>query len=385
MRDTPQSNRHRRLVVAAAGLVVILGGLLAVRLAAREGGSPPDVAVPPWLAVLDPAPVAPPATVPAPRELPWQKLEVPCWSCHDAIDHWPIAFRTDLDLLAPLGDGSANAAEYFALFCRRIGPRAADGEAFVARTVPAEDFSFLRQAAPPDDPLLLESEPWVDQARMSFYPRPMPFEGWSTAYPNLLMALNMARSWTARGLRADDPAVGLDDCRRAIRLGRLLRQDDVVIITDLVGLECIHVGARGISEIARRAGDQQLAMIAATVLGEVAPQRFLTQQRVTALELRPFVQRGRFGRLSADIPAASVERLIEVMRAPERRFRGEAILSSQIVVELGGRATATRLRSALEEVADNGDEWTAMMARYALSHPVDDATVAEVLGIGSDS
>ena len=93
------------------------------------------------------------------------------------------------------------------------------------------------------DELLLEAEPWVDLAVMHFYPDVFPMEGAETRITNLLFMLTMARSWTARGVDADDPDQGLEDCRRAIRLGRLLRQEDVVIINDLVGLACIHIGA----------------------------------------------------------------------------------------------------------------------------------------------
>ncbi len=78
---------------------------------------------------------------------------------------------------------------------------------------------------------------------------------------------------------AEDPEEGLEDCRRAIRLGRLLRQDDVVIINDLVGLACIHIGTRGVYRIAQREGDTELALLASIILGEVAPQRMMTATR----------------------------------------------------------------------------------------------------------
>ena len=73
------------------------------------------------------------------------------------------------------------------------------------------------------------------------------------------------RRWVARGLRSPDPELGLEDCRRVIRLGRLLRQEDTVIISDLVGLACIRMGTQGIYEIAVREGDAKLALLAGWV------------------------------------------------------------------------------------------------------------------------
>ncbi len=178
-------------------------------------------------------------------------------------------FQT-ISLIAPLGDGPANAAEFFAAFEKQRGPRAADAEAMQARRVErSDDIGMVVAAA---DELLLEAEPWVDQATMRFYPDVFPMEGAGTRITNLLVMLTMARSWTARGVDADDPERGLDDCRRAIRLGRLLRQEDVVIINDLVGLACIHIGTRGVYRIAQGEGNTELALLASIVLG-VAPAR----------------------------------------------------------------------------------------------------------------
>ena len=198
-----------------------------------------------------------------------------------------MRFQTDLDLIAPLGDGIGNAAEFFALFEKQRGPRAADAEAVARRVERRGDIGMVVAAA---DELLLEAEPWVDQATMSFYPDVFPMEGTGTRITNLLVMLTMARSWTARGVDADDPERGLDDCRRAIRLGRLLRQEDVVIINDLVGLACIHIGTRGVYRIARRQGDTELALLASIVLGEVAPQRMMTATKISAVDLAPYLR-----------------------------------------------------------------------------------------------
>ena len=164
---------------------------------------------------------APAATVPPPATVALASLEVPCWSCPEASG-WPIRFRTALDLLAPLGDGAANAGEWFALFEKERGPRHKEAAAFMDRRAVLPGLEDFGEVVPGDDLLLLEAESWVNQAEISFYPEVFPLEALDTRLPNLLVPLAMARSWTARGVASDDPVRGLDDCRRAIRLGRHL-------------------------------------------------------------------------------------------------------------------------------------------------------------------
>ena len=94
-------------VMLAAAVIVVLAGSLGARLTARDGSA---VSL-----------RAPGATVPAPAVFEVADLDVPCWSCPEAKD-WPLRFQTDLDLLAPIGTGSANAAEWFALFEKNAGP-----------------------------------------------------------------------------------------------------------------------------------------------------------------------------------------------------------------------------------------------------------------------
>ena len=79
----------------------------------------------------------------------------------------PLRFQVDLDLLAPLGDGPANAAIWFRDFAKQDGCRNEWGSNNRAiRPVGGVDESVFL----PDDPILLEAEPWVDQATMRFYP-----------------------------------------------------------------------------------------------------------------------------------------------------------------------------------------------------------------------
>ncbi|HEX7529451.1 MAG TPA: hypothetical protein VF425_10095, partial [Thermoanaerobaculia bacterium] len=245
-------NRSRAQILAALAVVVVLAAALGIRWAGL--GSPP----PPPVARFDRP--APPAHVALPIRI--DVPNVPCWSCPDS-EKWPIRFRTDLDLLAPLGDGAANAALWFKDFAKPRGARLEEAEAAMKRRVEGPgEFGLV---LPPNDPLLKEAEPWADQATMRFYPDVWAAEGASTPIPNLLVAMSFARSWVARAGSNPDAQAAMEDCRRAIRWGRLLRQEDGTIIQDLVGLASIRLGAEQLYALAARRGDQPLMLAAAIV------------------------------------------------------------------------------------------------------------------------
>ena len=107
-------------VLSALAVVVALGALLGFRLVAGGRASSTDPN----------RPVAPAATVPAPKALSLATLAAPCWGCPDAAK-WPIAFRTDLELLAPLGNGPVNAGLFFKDFAKPNGSRFAKADATV--------------------------------------------------------------------------------------------------------------------------------------------------------------------------------------------------------------------------------------------------------------
>jgi len=229
-----------------------------------------------------------------------------------------------------------------------------------------------------DDQLLLEAEPWVDQATMGFYPGIFPMEGVDTRITNLLFMLTLARSWTARGVDAADPETGLEDCRRAIRLGRLLRQEDVVIINDLVGLACIHIGTRGVYRIAQREGNTELALLASVVLGELAPQRFMTMEKISALDLTPYLRRVDDDRVRLDLPDAQIDALVNLAdETTERRFYGEVIMSASVILNLGTPEQQARVREVLDELASRDDPIIADFARWALDTPITDDDLAD--------
>jgi hypothetical protein len=349
-------NRNSKIwpVMLAAAVIVVLAGSLGARLIGRDG----SVVVP----------NAPDATVPAPTAFQVAGLEVPCWSCPDARD-WPLRFQTDLDLLAPLGTGTANAAEWFALFEKNVGPRY--GEATAAMERQSERTDWVGKALPPDDPLLLEAEPWCDQATMNFYPEIFPLDGYATRITNLLLPLNMVRSWVARGLATESSEAAMEDFRRAIRLGRLLRQEDVVVITDLVSLACIHLGTRGIYERALADGNLELALLASVVLGEVAPQKLGTKKHLTSTDLIDSFSRDDQGEIVLRPKSDTFDAIVEAAEsAPDRRMRCEALIGLNIILGLGTPEESERASEVLTEIMGDADPKVADGARWSLENPV---------------
>ena len=335
-------------------MIIVLAGLLGVRIVdwARASGTPgPD------------GPKAPAATVPAPHPIVVESLQVPCWGCAESKE-WPVRFRTDLDLLAPLGTGSANAAIWFKDFAKRSGSRAA--EAHRARERRVDGPGDLGPVLRGDDPLLIEAEPWCDQATMRYYPGIYPMKGWETELPDLLIQLTFAKSWVARGMAATDPAKAMEDFRRAIRLGRLMRQEDATVIGDLVGLACIRVGAQGVYDLAVKQGNTQLALLASIVLGEVAPQKLAGAQRLTETDLAPYVRKNAAGDASLELSEKKLDHIVAVaMSGPDRRFRAEAILELNFVRHLGSPVQREKALTVLNQLAASGDGTLVDLAVWA--------------------
>jgi hypothetical protein len=339
-------------VILAVLVVLGLGAGLAARLTATVGG-------PLWVA---PGPSA--VRVPTPKPIPDGVIPIPCWSCAEAKT-WPIQFRTDLDMLAPLGTGKDNAAEWFKDFGKPDGRRFKEAKAAVGRSV---EHPRLGKVLPGDDPLLREAEPWTDQATMSFYPGIYTLEGFETRLPNLLLPLELARSWAARGYAASDADAAMADFRRAVRLGRLIRQENATLIADMVGLACIRYGVEGIYETASRQGDARLALVAAVALSEIAPQRLLAAATVTETDLVPFVRRDAAGKESLDVPDSRMDAIVTRARtAHDTWARGEATINLGLLSTYGTATQRDKAIEVLDELATSDNRAVATLARHSLS------------------
>ena len=348
-------NRSRTLIFAALGVVVVLAAALGIRWVALGRPSPAPTPRPPLARFDKPAP---PARVPLPIRVDVPR--VPNWSSEGESGKWPIRFRTDLDLLAPLGDGPANAALWLKDFAKLDGTRAPEAEAAMKRRV--EGPGDLGLVLPPDDPLLREAEPWADQATMRFYPDVWAAEGASTPIPNLLVSLSFAKSWAARAASGPDAPTAIEDCRRAIRWGRLLRQEDATLIQDLIGLASIRMGAEQLYALAAHRGDQPLMLAAAIVQGEAAPQRLRSAQFVTRLAVNVEGKNA--------VTDKKLDDLIGVAKTSrDRRFRNEAIVMLGFARFMGTSAQREKAEKTLAELKASPDAFIAGNARWALELP----------------
>ena len=355
--------RPRALVLAAIAVVVLLAASLAVRLLGRDRGGAPAPAP-----VRLPRCAALPSIAPVPAPSAPGALKTPCWGCPEA-NEWPVAFRTDLDLLAPLGKGTANAALWLKDFSREVGAR--EGDASLAMKRRVEGPADFGKVLPGDDPLLAEADPWADQAVMRFYPDAFGMQGFETRLPDLLFALTLGKSWAARAAAHPGSPAAIEDGRRAIRWGRLLRQDDATIVQDLVALACIRLGAEQLYEAAVRNGDHPLALASAMVLGEHAPQRLRTAQLLTRFDLTVVdgFDTTLLGRVFAggrNVSEKKLDAILEVARsAPDRRFRLEAIHQLAIVRAAGSRAQRGRAEKALDGLSASADPLVSAASRWA--------------------
>jgi hypothetical protein len=360
-------------VLSAAAVVFALAVSAAVRVSARSSDVVARPLPAPPAALAPPRPPAP-ATVPPPPPIVVAELPTPfCWGCRHNEDA-PLEFQVDLDLLAPLGDGSSNAAPWFEQFARD------DSDDYRERrieiTIDGQEWKVL----PGNDPLLLEAEPWIEQATMSFYPEVWEFRGFDTQFPDLLMTLDLARSWVVRGKLSDDFDSAREDFQRAIRLGRLLRQDDFTIIQDLVAIACIRLGAEAIYDLARNEGNAATMTVAALVMADKDAMRQRTARRITTLERAFRIENPDAATMTLRLNDAELDSIIELIREiPERRFLGEGLVGMHTVMHVGTPAQQQKARAVLAEFSASDDELAAEMARYFLASEFDADALLEVL------
>ena len=312
--------------------------------------------------------------VPEPPEISVADLSDPFpWPTRIFADD-PVAleFSVDLDLISPLGTKEGNSAPWFAAFAKNIGDRR--GEVEVAQEI-AVDWEYhgkVRKVFPPDHPLLLEAESWIDHADCSFYPDVWPWQGGPTPISNLLFALQLGRSWVARGQAADDATQAMADYRKTIRFGRLLLQDDVVQIQNLIGIALIRNGAEAIFEHARTQGDGATAALAALVLQDCTALRLeLTRRFQRLLVFIDFVSQvetsdgGR--RVELRLPEGRLEILVKTASEdPCRALRIEAVTPLWITSHIGTESQKKIAGDTLAELREDPDGLVATAANLML-------------------
>jgi hypothetical protein len=293
-------------------------------------------------------------------------MVVPCWACPRSAN-WQIDFRTDLDIIAPLGSGEENAALWFKDFVKNTGPRWHEVEEATNQLI---DLGGQEDVLPPDHSLLLEAEPWCDRASLSYSSRIFAFDGPRTQMVSLVVPLLLARSWVARGNTQTDAGKALEDYRRTIRLGRLLRQDDTTVYYDLGGLACIRLGLGAVFDLATRRGDSELALKAAIALGEVDPQQQRTRGLMKLLDLSDAVVESAPGKVKLEVTESRFEQLLEMAeRHPNRRFRLMAILELAHVATFGSPPQSTRAQALLKQLRDSADPLTAKTVAWIGKNP----------------
>lgn len=365
-------------VLGAGALVLTLAGSLALRASGRA-----DAAGERRAAVAPKGPVAPVAgKVPAPRPLTLDDIPQPlCWSC-PGNRYVEADFQLDLDVLAPLGDGPSNAALWLRRFAKVDGDRSR--EDYRQGAVEADIAGRKRTVLPEGHPFLAEAEPWLDQAACSFYPEVWQLRGPDTPIPNLLMVMDLARSFVARGLASDDLEEAGEDFRRVIRLGRLLRQDDATVVQDLIAIECIRIGAWAMNMQARETGDALLLAATNSVLADHDSLRARTAQRVQAASrVYDGIRTGFFGRISLELSDNDVAEVNRVaMRSAERRFQLEALIALRAIYQLGDSSHRELIEGGLKDLAASDDVNLAKLATLALEQPFTDAELEMLEAMG---
>ena len=358
------------------GLVIVLLALLGARVTldwlASRGREKPGAAAAPQAVVPSSAPAhAPAAGVPQPKPLALADIPAPPrWAQIAATEQFPkLRFTLDLDYFAPLGDGPANAAVWFRDFAKSDGSRAADLRDADLKTVRL--FGAEQKVYPPDHPLLREAEPWVDQATCRFYPGIWKPAGIETPVPNLLFAVNLARSWAARGEQERDPGRAREDFRRAIRLGRLLMQDDMTLIQHLVGWACVSYGLSGLNEAARRDGDAVMVAATTLALGDYNAMRDIASRWVTEVRIEDAFREMWWG-WNVSFEDAQLDRVIERATSDSLRcLRAEALLALVVIEHEGTRGQKAKAAAALAGLTRDPDAQLAGFAKYLESRAYD--------------
>lgn len=348
-------------------LVFVLSALLVARILVDRNNSQTAVNHKPANRVTVPslAPAqAPAAHVPKPTPLNVAELPAPRrWSWFKLTrGSEPLDFSFDLDRIAPMGDGTANAAVWFRDFANDDGSRALEFQQ--SNTVSVTLFGSPARVLPPDHPLLREAEPWVDQATCRFYPDIWTATGPDVLVPNFMFAITLARSWAARGAHETDPERAREDFRRAVRLGRLYMQDDIVMIQHIAGWSCVAYGLRGLNDLARRQGDAPMVAATSIALGDFEAMRQAAARWEDGVKIADALREGPFGwGLSFD--DAQIGRIVDAAEwSPLRCMRAEALIPLDAIAHEGTRAQRRAATAVLAKLTHDSDPRLAAVATH---------------------
>ena len=183
------------------------------------------------------------------------------------------------------------------------------------------------------------------------------------------------------GVESSTKSKGLNLCRRAIRLGRLLRQEDITIISDVIGLLCIQTGAKGIYKIAMREGNIKLAFLASIVLGEVAPQASLSNRKFDKTTFLGAIQEKDNQERKLLISEKDLNDLITIAKEDtNRRFRLEAIGEMNFIRHLCDSGDSVqKVREALSELSKSNDPMISQSAQWSLEYTLSESDLKEHL------
>jgi hypothetical protein len=280
-------------------------------------------------------------------------------------------FSVDLDFFAPLGNGNGNAAIWFRDFGTDDGARTA--ELKEARRVRADLLGQEVRVLAPDDPILREAQAWVDQAKCRFYPDVWKSSGHriDMPIPPLAFAIELSRSWTARGLHETDLRRAKEDFRRAIRLGRLFMQDDLSLIQQLGGWSCVAYGLQGLNHAAHEEGDAVMVAATTQALGDFNSMRYISAQWTTSMSLKDALRKRPWG-WSVAFEDAAVDRVISAASdTPLRAMRVEALYQLVLMEHEGTREQKEKATAALTGAERDKDEDLARVARWLRKEPYD--------------
>jgi hypothetical protein len=303
--------------------------------------------------------------VPPPRRLDLAALPSPvCWGCPRNSQH-PLAFQIDLDVLAPLGDGEGNTAVWLEDFAKPDGARRTWHE----RLIFATDDGAVSGVFAPDDPMLLEAEPWMDQATCIFYPEVWAFAGEATPMPDLEHVRALARSWLRRGRAEPDAERAREDFRRVVRAGRLLLQDDFTVLQNLVGLTLVRQGAEALYERARNEGDAEAMLAASYVVSEANGIYMASKQRMTPV-FDVYQSAAREAEATIALTGFQARTLIQMARHdPQRALRWESMLVLWILAHRGEEMHRVAAAETLRDLTGDADPAVGEIARWLLDRP----------------